>query len=59
MDWTPKLVVHCSQHPQIVANLLSHMLYEKRFGPWFSEPVVAGLQNDGKPYICAFDMIGF
>jgi len=44
--------------PKIVANLLSHMLYEKRFGPWFSEPVVAGLDKDGKPYICAFDMIG-
>merc|ERR1712070_304115 len=38
------------------------MLYEKRFGPWFVEPVVCGLQDvDGEknvPYLCAMDLIG-
>lgn len=44
--------------PKVVGNLLSHMLYEKRFGPWLSEPVVAGLGKDGKPFLCCFDFIG-
>jgi 20S proteasome subunit beta 3 len=44
--------------PKIVGNLMSHMLYEKRFGPWFCEPVVAGLGKDGQPFMCAFDFIG-
>lgn len=43
--------------PKIVSNVLMSMLYEKRFGPYFVEPVVAGL-HDGKPYICAMDLIG-
>ena len=29
-----------------------------RFGPFFVEPVVAGLEPDGKPFICAMDLIG-
>jgi len=44
--------------PKVVGNLLSSMLYEKRFGPWFCEPVVAGLGKDNKPFLCAFDFIG-
>ena len=32
--------------------------YEKRFGPWFTEPVVAGLDKDHKPFMCAYDFIG-
>jgi len=38
--------------------MLSAMLYEKRFGPYFVEPVVAGLDADGTPYITAMDVIG-
>jgi 20S proteasome alpha/beta subunit len=34
------------------------MLYEKRFGPFFVEPVVAGLDADGTPFISAMDLIG-
>jgi len=45
--------------PSVVANLLSTLLYEKRFGPYFVEPVVAGLEGvDNKPFICAMDLIG-
>lgn len=39
--------------PQTFANLVSSSLYEKRFGPWFVSPVVAGINHTtGKPFIC-------
>ena len=45
--------------PQTMANLVSTSLYEKRFGPYFVSPVVAGInRTDGKPFICGFDSIG-
>jgi len=31
--------------PSIFSNMVSSMLYEKRFGPYFVEPIVAGLQK--------------
>ena len=40
-------------------HLLGQLLYEKRFGPYFVEPVVAGLDaKTGEPFICAMDLIG-
>ncbi|KAI4156127.1 MAG: hypothetical protein LQ340_000526 [Diploschistes diacapsis] len=45
--------------PQTMANLVSSSLYERRFGPFFVSPVVAGInRTDGKPFICGFDSIG-
>mmetsp|Transcript_3225 Transcript_3225/g.9888 ORF Transcript_3225/g.9888 Transcript_3225/m.9888 type:complete len:205 (-) Transcript_3225:356-970(-) len=44
--------------PKPFANLLSHMLYEKRFGPYFIEPIVAGLDDANKPFLCGMDLIG-
>ncbi|EFC46517.1 predicted protein [Naegleria gruberi] len=45
--------------PSSFANLMSNILYEKRFGPWFIEPVIAGLEGpENKPFICAQDLIG-
>ena len=45
--------------PSTMANLVSSSLYEKRFGPYFVSPVVAGIdQKSGKPFICGFDSIG-
>ncbi|KAJ8102278.1 nucleophile aminohydrolase [Lipomyces tetrasporus] len=45
--------------PETFANLVSSSLYEKRFGPYFVGPVVAGINSkSGKPYICGFDLIG-
>jgi 20S proteasome subunit beta 3 len=44
--------------PRTMANLVSSSLYEKRFGPWFVGPVVAGLDEKDKPFICGFDSIG-
>mmetsp|Transcript_12423 Transcript_12423/g.34238 ORF Transcript_12423/g.34238 Transcript_12423/m.34238 type:complete len:205 (-) Transcript_12423:120-734(-) len=44
--------------PTVFSNLLSTMLYEKRFGPYFCEPVVAGLDDNGKPFLSSMDLIG-
>ena len=48
--------------PSVFSNLVSTMLYESRFGPWFIEPVVCGLEDKGGeknvPYLCAMDLIG-
>lgn len=45
--------------PQTMANLVSSSLYERRFGPWFVSPVIAGINHTtGKPFICGFDSIG-
>ncbi|ODQ67021.1 N-terminal nucleophile aminohydrolase [Nadsonia fulvescens var. elongata DSM 6958] len=45
--------------PQTFANLVSSTLYEKRFGPYFVGPIVAGINSvDNKPFICGFDLIG-
>ena len=45
--------------PKTFAAMLSNMLYERRFGPFFVEPVVAGLDPVTKEsYICAMDLIG-
>lgn len=45
--------------PQTMANLVSSSLYERRFGPYFVSPVIAGINHtSGKPFICSFDSIG-
>lgn len=45
--------------PQTMANLVSSTLYERRFGPYFVSPVIAGInQRTGEPFICGFDSIG-
>jgi 20S proteasome subunit beta 3 len=44
--------------PLVVKNLLSTLLYEKRFGPYFVEPIIAGLDENNKPFISALDLIG-
>ncbi|PXF49782.1 Proteasome subunit beta type-3 [Gracilariopsis chorda] len=44
--------------PKTFASLVSSTLYSKRFAPYFSEPVIAGLDKDNKPYICSMDLLG-
>ncbi|OBZ83109.1 putative proteasome subunit beta type-3 [Choanephora cucurbitarum] len=44
--------------PKTLAHMVSSTLYERRFGPYFVEPVIAGLGKDNKPFICAMDLIG-
>jgi 20S proteasome subunit beta 3 len=53
-----KLREERDMRPSTFGNLLSSVLYEKRFGPYFASPVVAGLEPDGKPFICGMDSIG-
>ncbi|XP_022954889.1 proteasome subunit beta type-3-A-like isoform X1 [Cucurbita moschata] len=44
--------------PETFASLVSARLYEKRFGPYFCQPVIAGLSDEDKPFICTMDCIG-
>ena len=48
--------------PETFAALVSSTLYERRFGPYFIEPVIAGMQRTPtggfKPFIAATDLIG-
>lgn len=45
--------------PKTFTNVVSNMLYEKRFGPFFVEPVIAGLTPvTFEPYVCNMDLIG-
>jgi len=48
--------------PEAFAHLVSSTLYEHRFGPYFIEPVMAGLTKTPtggyKPFIAATDLIG-
>lgn len=48
-----------SIEPETFTQLVSTTLYEKRFGPYFVGPVVAGINSrTGQPYIAGFDLIG-
>lgn len=41
------------------ASLVSSLLYEARFGPWFTEPVIGSIdKHTGEVYLCAMDLIG-
>jgi len=45
--------------PKVFSAMVTNILYEHRFGPYFVEPVIAGLNPvTNEPYICAFDTIG-
>lgn len=45
--------------PKRFAAMLSSFLYERRFGPYFIEPVIAGLDpKTYEPFICNMDLIG-
>eukprot|EP00124_Ichthyophonus_hoferi_P003856 Ihof_evm1s368 gene=Ihof_evmTU1s368 len=45
--------------PKTFMSLVSSMLYEKRFGPYFVEPIIAGLDpKTSEPFIATCDLIG-
>ena len=44
--------------PKAFAHLVSSTLYEKRFGPYFAEPIIAGIKENGEAFICSMDLIG-
>ncbi|KAK7794065.1 hypothetical protein R5R35_001319 [Gryllus longicercus] len=46
-------------HPKAFASMVSNLLYERRFGPFFVEPVIAGLDpKTFEPFVCNLDLIG-
>lgn len=48
-----------TMEPKVYAAMLSSFLYERRFGPYFVEPVIAGLHpKTFEPFICNMDLIG-
>lgn len=53
-----KLREERDMRPKAFAHMVSSMLYEKRFGPFFCEPIIAGLEPDSKPFICGMDSLG-
>jgi len=45
--------------PSVLSAMITNLLYEHRFGPYFVEPIIAGLKpKTNEPYICQFDLIG-
>jgi len=44
--------------PKVLASMMSNLLYEHRFGPFFVEPVIVGLDSKYEPYLATFDLIG-
>jgi len=48
--------------PKVFAAMVKSLLYERRFGPYFIEPIIAGLEDTKEeknvPYITATDLIG-
>ncbi|KAG8139826.1 putative Proteasome subunit beta type protein [Naja naja] len=45
--------------PQTLMSMVSNLLYERRFGPYYTEPVIAGLNPvTYEPFICSLDLIG-
>ena len=53
-----KLREERNMRPTTFGEFVSSILYEKRFGPYYVGPVIAGLEDDGKPYLCGMDSIG-
>jgi len=45
--------------PKTFAAMVSNLLYERRFGPFFVEPIIAGIDPATRePFICSMDLIG-
>jgi len=45
--------------PETLTSLISNLLYERRFGPYFVEPIIAGLHPvTMEPYVANLDLIG-
>lgn len=45
--------------PKTFSSMVSNLLYERRFGPYFIEPIIAGLDpKTSEPFISVMDLIG-
>lgn len=53
-----KLREERNMKPVTFGHMVSAALYERRFGPYFAAPVIAGLDEAGTPYLCGMDTIG-
>jgi 20S proteasome subunit beta 3 len=53
-----KLCEERDMRPATFTHMISNMLYEKRFGPYFCGPVIAGLEPDNTPFLAGSDSIG-
>jgi hypothetical protein len=58
ISWFLKVLLFQTGQRMCRYAAVSSILYEKRFGPYYAEPVVAGLDADGKPFITGMDLIG-
>eukprot|EP00892_Ulva_mutabilis_P008105 jgi/Ulvmu1/5667/UM024_0014.1 len=53
-----KLCEERDMRPATFAHMVSNTLYEKRFGPYFCAPVIAGIDDEGTPFLAGMDTIG-
>lgn len=53
-----KLQEHRDMKPKTFNQMLSSFLYARRFGPYFVEPLVAGLDENNKPFLSGQDLLG-
>ncbi|XP_065840126.1 proteasome subunit beta type-3-like [Oscarella lobularis] len=54
-----KLRENREMKPRTLLNMVSSFLYEHRFGPYFVEPIVAGLDpTTFEPFVASMDLIG-
>jgi len=53
-----KLREERNMSPRAFTKVVSSMLYSRRFGPYFVEPIIVGMEDDGSPFIAAMDLIG-
>ncbi|CAM9488524.1 unnamed protein product [Choristocarpus tenellus] len=44
--------------PPALSGLLSSLLYARRASPFFVEPIIAGLNPNGQPFLCGQDILG-
>ncbi|CAH1404343.1 unnamed protein product [Nezara viridula] len=45
--------------PDVFLSMVSNLLYERRFGPFFVEPIIAGLKpKTFEPFIASMDLLG-
>jgi len=44
--------------PKVFQTVVSNLLYERRFGPYFIEPVIAAINDDGTTSLCGMDCLG-
>lgn len=44
--------------PHLITVKTKYVLLHFRFGPYFCQPVIAGLGDEDKPFICTMDAIG-